>query len=975
MFTISLKKSIEINTLYIGLKEAQSFSWSAGKGYDEARIQALANSTSWNTLTEKFEWTDELLRLAFWNGKFIENKHGVILYQVVNTIYVVDESHNIYYGEVSIVAQDHRICVPNTGKWKIEMITNDTGYSRHIMSYTPWKWAKLQKVDEYLQKKRDAVWKAQEQTRIRASLGSIIGSWVAIPASANNIEIQWEEMQYIQQIYDMEIDVGWMKTSIRKLLEEIDKNEDNVIALRNTVGFLKKTEPFSHFPWIFEYFEVIIQDKVNQIELSRWYIRIDEMSSLLENDTIGIAILAGFARELALWLETRAKNPLPTGAKERDASNLLEVIQKRIDTAKVSEQWTLIQSFEWYEQEIINYLDNVLYIEHIAQIYNEEAYKWATELLALLPDDIARTKRWDLARIISARRNILERDKEEKIKKQAETRIMLLRDIHTNISELQDLVKWLQNEWDILLVKRENWLVKSTEDLIWQLSADEAQKLHGEFIQIFDERIASIKLTENIFHRTEWKIDLWKGSQATVFEAEKTNTIKWEIVGKKSWDEIIISFQNNVGCTIEPPITKQYRNKNALAVQKKDFAELQEYVMRWNTRYRAEFFAALSRVKKAETELQLNPDDTELNSSLDDARTKFESLSEKSYLARIFHHLPKHNLSSRPLVPHLYPGTVIGPTTELFLQNFADLAEKQIESQGKWSGIIIIEGDAGTWKNFKIDIYAHMTNREVFEMQGNKTAQKEDILYSYELWVDWTYRLPSHLIRGIQTPWAIVVLDEINTYPPEILKLLNPLLDGRRYINDPQFGKIKVHSSVLLVWLMNPQHYLWTTPLSPEIKSRARMMKDTYPAFKLTDNILSWEEAYLITRHMSRVESVRKMDQNTFISLWNASINNIDKWSQPAENLMKIFDDVAGYISFANSMRWIYQKTMMGTGNEEFHYPVSLREGIQVIEEYERNGNLMGRAIYDVIVPKISGKNVDVWAEIKVIETKISKAF
>ncbi len=49
----------------------------------------------------------------------------------------------------------------------------------------------------------------------------------------------------------------------------------------------------------------------------------------------------------------------------------------------------------------------------------------------------------------------------------------------------------------------------------------------------------------------------------------------------------------------------------------------------------------------------------------------------------MFHHLPRHNLSSRPLVPHLSSGTVIGPTTEIFLQTFADLAEKQVESQGK----------------------------------------------------------------------------------------------------------------------------------------------------------------------------------------------------------------------------------------------------------------------------------------------------
>jgi hypothetical protein len=85
----------------------------------------------------KFEWTDELLNLAFGNGKFIENKNGVILYQVGNIIYVVDESQNIYYGEVSIIAQDHRQCVPVTSKGKIQMKTNDTGFDRHELSFTP----------------------------------------------------------------------------------------------------------------------------------------------------------------------------------------------------------------------------------------------------------------------------------------------------------------------------------------------------------------------------------------------------------------------------------------------------------------------------------------------------------------------------------------------------------------------------------------------------------------------------------------------------------------------------------------------------------------------------------------------------------------------------------------------------------------------------------------------------------------------
>lgn len=35
-----------------------------------------------NKSDEKFQWTDALLELAFGKGKFVENKHGVIVYSV-----------------------------------------------------------------------------------------------------------------------------------------------------------------------------------------------------------------------------------------------------------------------------------------------------------------------------------------------------------------------------------------------------------------------------------------------------------------------------------------------------------------------------------------------------------------------------------------------------------------------------------------------------------------------------------------------------------------------------------------------------------------------------------------------------------------------------------------------------------------------------------------------------------------------------
>ena len=75
----------------------------------------------------------------------------------------------------------------------------------------------------------------------------------------------------------------------------------------------------------------------------------------------------------------------------------------------------------------------------------------------------------------------------------------LIRDIRTNMTEISDLVDTLQNEGDILAMKRENGLVKTTQDLIWKLIPEESEKIYNELMNIFDERIASINLTESIF--------------------------------------------------------------------------------------------------------------------------------------------------------------------------------------------------------------------------------------------------------------------------------------------------------------------------------------------------------------------------------------------------------------------------------------------------------------------------------------------
>jgi MoxR-like ATPase len=76
-------------------------------------------------------------------------------------------------------------------------------------------------------------------------------------------------------------------------------------------------------------------------------------------------------------------------------------------------------------------------------------------------------------------------------------------------------------------------------------------------------------------------------------------------------------------------------------------------------------------------------------------------------------------------------------------------------------------------KNVLIDIFAYYTNRPVFKFACNARTSKEELTYLWLIDKDGTYKLHSKVYEAIKTPGAILILDEINTLPPDVLKLLN----------------------------------------------------------------------------------------------------------------------------------------------------------------------------------------------------------
>jgi len=267
------------------------------------------------------------------------------------------------------------------------------------------------------------------------------------------------------------------------------------------------------------------------------------------------------------------------------------------------------------------------------------------------------------------------------------------------------------------------------------------------------------------------------------------------------------------------------------------------------------------------------------------------------------------------------------------------------------NGILILVGEAGTGKNVLADIFGHYTNREVFEFSCNKQTEKEDVQFSYEYDADkGTVKIPSNVINALQTPGAIIAFDEINTLPPGVAKLLNPLFDHRRKLILPDGRIIKAHPTVTIVGFMNPENYRGTTPLPQEVKSRARMITIEYPKVRANEALM----------YAPLTRSLKGLSSEEFKVLWGKIVDGTpsdiaDKVD--SEERVTTLRNLNEMIRIANLMRGNYRQTQMGLAahDAEINFVFSLRDGGQVMEELDDNPALtVKEAMKDVIIAKIS---------------------
>ncbi|MDD5213886.1 MAG: AAA family ATPase, partial [Candidatus Gracilibacteria bacterium] len=199
-------------------------------------------------------------------------------------------------------------------------------------------------------------------------------------------------------------------------------------------------------------------------------------------------------------------------------------------------------------------------------------------------------------------------------------------------------------------------------------------------------------------------------------------------------------------------------------------------------------------------------------------------------------------------IPELSSKIKITPYILENLQSFITLARDQILRQ---DGIGILEGEAGVGKNVLVDIFAHYTHRPVFVFPCNKRASKEDLTYQWLIDENGTYKLNSKVYEAIKTPGSILVFDEINTLPTEVIKLLNGLFDYRRTLTMPYDNEHqKAQDDVLIFGTQNPEHYDGTQKLPQDASSRANKVYIDYPKMEGENNEVHFDEALITYANM-----------------------------------------------------------------------------------------------------------------------------
>ena len=236
-------------------------------------------------------------------------------------------------------------------------------------------------------------------------------------------------------------------------------------------------------------------------------------------------------------------------------------------------------------------------------------------------------------------------------------------------------------------------------------------------------------------------------------------------------------------------------------------------------------------------------------------------------------------------------------------------------------------------------MFSNRTNRPYFSTDCTKWTTEfelsEDVMLESKDGATQTIKVPSAVLRGIQTPGSIVYFNEVNGMPEQSQIFLHALWDEKRALTlKTSSGKvIEADPSVLLASSMNP-NYPGTFDPQYATKSRMVSMEVGYPDLEIKPDPedtnknpkFNSAEAMRIARNTGSLEDLTldpNLEHNEFVKVWDRYINGIDN-DAPELNSVQEFDlqTIKALVQFGNLLRVDFMKNFEDSRESRNALPV-----------------------------------------------------
>jgi hypothetical protein len=320
------------------------------------------------------------------------------------------------------------------------------------------------------------------------------------------------------------------------------------------------------------------------------------------------------------------------------------------------------------------------------------------------------------------------------------------------------------------------------------------------------------------------------------------------------------------------------------------------------------------------------------------------------------------------------------PSFTYSLSELSRCLNAQLENK---KGVALMIGEAGTGKNEAVEYFAAKTNRPVFVFPCGRGMESIDLVTHYEFdSKEGTKRFMTDLAEGIQTPGAVVMIDEVNALKEEVQALLHGLGDSRRSLKYDGVN-IPVAEGAVIIIAGNPATYGAAGNIGQALLSRTRgqSMIMEYPALKkgeLMQRKEKWSDATLEQKEQENnelrdyacdealilyphLEEFKNLNDEDFTLLWDVSINEQTQGEkitvaenkknlkdlllgEDAQSVEKTLIDLRDILEITDKWRKYNEKKQGGFDI----IGVSMRDTISVVQAYAKKRDVR-KAYLDVM--------------------------